>query len=234
MRRPIQKGNQFWNKEYRTKGHLALSDNPSEDLIKFTRFLEKEYGKKFLNSAASALDLGCGNGRNLIYLAKTFGIKGVGIDISSEAISLAKKLSEKLPIQYHTESIASSLPLPSGSQTLVLDMMTSHFLKKTDRENVLLEILRVLRPGGWLFWKTFLLDEDLHAKRLLKEHPALEEGSYIHPQIGEAEHVFTEEEIAKTLEEHFFIHKIYKSHRHLNRGKPWKRRSVSVYAEKIL
>ncbi|MEK7152305.1 MAG: class I SAM-dependent methyltransferase, partial [Patescibacteria group bacterium] len=64
-------GKTFWNKEYRQGEHLALSTRESEDLIKFTLWLKREYGGDFLNPSDSVLDLGCGNGRNLIYLAQT-------------------------------------------------------------------------------------------------------------------------------------------------------------------
>lgn len=231
--RKLGNGGEFWNKEYRGASHLALSDNPSEDLMKFTRWLEREHGREFLNRTASVLDLGCGNGRNLIWLARNFGTRGVGYDISNEAIALAKKLSEGLTIEYGIRSIALPFPLPDNSQTLVLDMMTSHFLKATERKNLLSEITRVLKPGGWLFWKTFLLDEDLHAQKLLRENPADEAGSYIHPKIGVAEHVSTEQEITEMLAPHFTVHKIAKSHRHLDHGRAAKRRSMSIYAEKI-
>lgn len=228
--RNILSGNRFWNKEYRDANHLALSENPSEDLVKFTRWLERRDGLKFFKKPWSVLDLGCGNGRNLLWLAENFGTRGIGYDISSEAVTLAKKLSGGLPIEYHVRSITELLPLPDASQTLVLDMMTSHFLKSSERASLLAETTRVLKPGGWLFWKTFLLDEDEHAKRLLRESPADEAGSYIHPKIGVAEHVFTEEEVTEALAPHFTIHKITKSHGH--RGPSGKRRSMSVYAEK--
>ena len=73
---------------------------------------------------------------------------------------------------------------------------------------------------------------ELHRLRLLRENPTEETGTYIHPKIGVAEHVFTEEEIKKTLEKDFTIHKIIKSHRHKNKGKAFKRRSISIYAER--
>lgn len=192
--------------------------NPSEDLEKFTRWLEREFGGKFLNSIVSVLDLGCGNGRNLIYLAETYGLRGVGYDISDQAIVQAKKLHAQVRSgdapYIAARSIAGPLPLPDNSQTIVLDMMVSHFLNKEERQALLKEIYRVLRPGGWLFIKTFLSDDDIHVQRLLREHPAEEVGSYIHPEIGVAEHAFSEEEIVEDLSELFFIHKITKSHRH--------------------
>jgi ubiquinone/menaquinone biosynthesis C-methylase UbiE len=112
-------------------------------------------------------------------------------------------------------------------------MMTSHFLKANERKNLISEITRVLKPGGFFFWKTFLLDEDQHAERLLKESPADEAGSYIHPKIGVAEHVFTENEVTEALKNNFTIHKITKSHHHLAHGQAAKRRSMSIYAQKI-
>lgn len=225
----------FWNKTYaRRHGaeYFALSTEPSEDLQKFTRWLEREHGRTFLNPRASALDLGCGNGRNLMYFAREYGMRGVGYDISSEAIKSARIVAGDLPLQFEVRSIAQPIPLPDESQTVVLDMMTSHFLHESERTALRAEIARVLRPEGWLFFKTFLLEEDEHAVRLLREHPADEAGSYIHPSIGALEHVSTEEEIRQTLGEHFAIHKISASHRHLRHGRAFKRRSVSVYAQK--
>lgn len=223
----------FWNKEYKFAQNLALSDNPSEDLLKFTRWLVRETAHSVLHKHNSILDLGAGNGRNLIYLAKEFGVSGVGYDISREAINQAVAKSKGLDLKYETRSIAEPLPVPNASQALVLDMMTSHFLNQVERQKLLGEIVRVLKPGGYLFLKTFLLDEDEHAKRLLREHPANEPGSYIHPKIGVAEHVFSEQELIDFLSPHFTIHKIVKSHRHIVRGHPAKRRSICVYGQLI-
>lgn len=222
----------FWNKEYKDSSHLALSNNPSEDLIKFARWLERAYGNEQLNHRNSVLDLGCGNGRNLIFLCSEYGLKGKGIDISKEAVEQAISQSNDLPIEYEVGSIANPLPVPDDSQMFVLDMMTSHFLNKEEREKLVKEIFRVLKPGGWLFFKTFLADEDAHVKRLIKENPASESGSYIHPKIGVAEHVFTETEVQELLSDMFTIEKITKSHGHLKNGQAHKRRSMSIYAQR--
>ncbi len=232
----------FWNKEYRRgakqkrrrgpESHLALSTEPSEDLLKFCRWLEREAGRKYLNPIASVLDLGCGNGRNLVYLAREYGLRAAGYDSSGVALAQARTLSAGLNLKFTEHSIAKPLLLPDASQTIVLDMMSSHFLNKIERENLRKEIARVLKPNGWLFYKTFLREEDEHAERLLREHPAGEEGTYLHPEIGVAEHVSTEEEIKSALEKDFFIHKINKSHRH-TREAGGKRRSISVYAQRV-
>ena len=233
------KKHDFWNAQYKKPTHLTLSDEPAEDLVKFTRWLEKNYGRKFLNVTAQAVDLGCGNGRNLIYLAKEFGMRGIGYDTSQTAIAQARTASETLIYQgkkllrFEVEDLRNSIPLPDSSVTLALDMMTSHALLRTEREHVRAEVLRVLKPGGWLFFKSFLLEGDQHAERLLKEHPGPEEGMYIHPEIGVPEYVWPEQTLREFFSPDFAIHHLEKSHKHRHAdGSAWKRRTVSVYLEK--
>lgn len=225
-------GATFWDKEYTKPEHLKLSTNESEDLAKFTRWILRRKRDDILSENASVTDVGCGNGRNLIYLARQFGMSGIGFDISSAAIAQAKKISEGLPISYSVYSADKTLPVPDASQKLVLDMMTSHFLDQAGRINLRDELHRVLEPGGFLFMKTFLKDGDLHTKRLLEERPGSEPSSYIHPVMGVAEYVYTEEELVAFLSERFIVRKIYRSHKHTSRGKARKRRTISIYAEK--
>ncbi len=225
-------GEAFCDAEYKNPEHLKLSSNPSEDLAKFTRWVIRRKREDVLSPEAHALDVGCGNGRNLIFLAKEFGNHGVGYDISKAAIAEAMAASKGLPIKYKARSIAGDLEVEDNSQDLVLDMMTSHFLKKDERLQLRDEIHRVLQPGGLLFMKTFLKDDDLHTKRLLKESPGKEAGAYIHPVMGVEEYVYSEEELVNFLTEKFIIHKIYRSHKHVSKGKARKRRTITIYAEK--
>lgn len=232
----MKKKRDFWNKEYTEARSFALSDEPAEDLIKFTRFLQRKSGKEFLNVTRRALDVGCGNGRNLIYLAEEFGMHGAGYDLSSVAIEEARKSAEEkeLKLDFFVQNLADPIPLPDGSVTIALDMMASHVLKKDEREKLRDELYRVLRPGGWLLFKSFLLEEDRNAQELLREHPGPEEGMYLHPRIKVAEYVWPNvEEVEAFFEDQFTIHKIDKSFKHVTRaGKPWKRRSVVAYLEK--
>ena len=160
----------FWNKEYKRPTHLALSTEPAEDLEKFTRWLERKYGRRILNPLTKVLDLGCGNGRNLIYLAKNFGCHGIGYDNSSEAIKQAISSAEtrfvltqpasgkvrpkqvSASLNFEVRSITEPIPLSDNSVNLVLDMMTSHILKQEERWQFREEIIRVLKTGGWLLF----------------------------------------------------------------------------------
>ncbi len=223
-------GATFWDREYTNPEHLKLSIIESGDLVKFTRWLGRQDDTSTL--ADSVFDAGCGNGRNLIYLATQFGMRGIGVDISSAAISQARKASVDLPIMYHVGSAGDPLPAENDSQSVALDMMTSHFLDKAGRLRLRDELHRILVPGGFLFMKTFLKDEDSHTARLLREHPGNEPGSYIHPVMGVAEYVYSEEELVAFLSEKFIVRKIYRSHRHATKGGTGKRRTISIYVEK--
>lgn len=225
-------GATFWDKEYTNPEHLKLSTNESEDLAKFTRWLERRKRVDLLTENESVIDVGCGNGRNLIFLHQQYGLSGFGVDISSAAISQAKKASADMNISYQVGSAADNLPVENESQALALDMMTSHFLNHDGRYQLREELFRVLKPGGFLFMKTFLKDGDLHTSRLLDEFPGAEENTYIHPVMGVAEFVYSEEELMAFLGERFIIRKVYRSHKHVSRGKARKRRTISVYAEK--
>ena len=110
--------------------------------------------------------------------------------------------------------------------------MTSHYLREAERLALIAEISRVLKPGGWLLHKTFLLNEDQNAERLLRKYPAGETNSYIHPTIGTLEHVSTEEEIRELYGPYFEILKVEKTGKHILHGKAGKRRSIIVYLQK--
>lgn len=228
----------FWNRQYAAPTHLELSDEPAEDFLKFCRAVERQHGRALMNVTMQAVDSGCGNGRNLLHLAKTYGMRGLGYDTSEEAIEQAKRkcVVDEIPsgrVQFLVRDVREPIPLPDASCSIALDMMVSHILKHDERETLLYEILRVLRPGGWLFFKSFLLEDDAHAARLLTEHPGPEAGMYIHPEIGVPEYVWTVGAIKKHFGDFFHIHKIEKSFKHRTReGRAWKRRTASVYLEK--
>lgn len=226
-------GATFWDREYTNPQHLKLSLSVSADLEKFIRWHERQKGiPPIFEAGLSAIDAGCGNGRNLVYLGILFGMKGIGVDISSAAIAQAKEASKELSITYHVGSAGDPLAAEDESQALAMDMMTSHFLTKEQRTQLRDELHRVLIPGGYLFMKTFLKDEDRHTVRLLKEFPGQEVGSYIHPVMGVAEYVYSEDELVAFLGEKFIIRKISRSHRHSTKGGAGKRRTISIYAEK--
>lgn len=255
----------FWNKEYKDPKHLTMSTEPSSDLLEFVTWAKRNAEWPAFPNHGLVVDVGCGNGRNLIPLCYEFNINGVGMDISEVALSQARNLTKTigvqaveegrninpgLKIEFKKRGAEEPLPFEDASVDVVLDMMVSHQLVKAKREQLAAECARIIKPYGWLFFKTFLLEGDLNAKRMLEEqgvnkdmvkkNPAFgdengipEKNSYIHSHTKGIEHVFTEEEVHELFGKHFKIYRVKKSHKHVKDGKPWKRRTMSVYMERL-
>ena len=107
------------------------------------------------------LDIGCGNCKNLVYLR---GLEMHGMDFSRKMIKSGKMHNDKRGFEIrYVVGDAHSLPYKDGSFDHVLATALYHHLEK-DRQNALLELFRILRPGGeafvtvWYRWKDrFLL-----------------------------------------------------------------------------
>jgi len=227
---------EFWNKEYKDPTMFLLSEEVSADLVKFVRWLPKEYGKDMLRPDLVVLDAGTGNGRNLLWLNDNFRVKGYGYDISDEGIAQAKNAASKLKwgskLEFSVRSLGDLIPLPDESVDIVLDMMSSHFLKNEERARFISEVARVLKPQGVLFFKSFYAERDTHTKELLEKHGAGEENAYIHPKLKVYEYVWTDKALAESFEDKFILMKKELSGKHHLKGKPAKRRSVVCYWEK--
>ncbi len=88
------------------------------------------------------LDLGCGLGATLRYLAADYGLAAFGVDISSVLLGRAGRAEGV----FYTQARSEKLPLASGSMDAVISECT---LSLFDAELALTEVIRVLRPGGW-------------------------------------------------------------------------------------
>ncbi len=227
---------EFWNKEYKDPGMFALSDEVSADLVKFTRWMQKEYGKDVLRSDITVLDAGCGNGRNLLWMNEQFRVHGYGYDISDQAIEQAKAVAAKQQwgskLTFVVRSLDQLLPLENESVDIVIDAMSSHFLKNVERARYVSELARVVKPQGVIFFKSFYAERDSHTKELLEKHGAGEENAYIHPKLKVYEYVWTDAALEASFGEHFILMKKELSGKHHIKGKPAKRRSVVCYFEK--
>lgn len=227
---------EFWNKEYKDPGMFALSDEVSADLVKFVRWMKREYGDDVLRPDVTVLDAGCGNGRNLLWLNEQFRVRGYGYDISDEAIKQAQTTASRQQwgskLTFVVRSLDELLPLPDESVDIVIDAMSSHFLKNVERARFIGELARVLKPQGVIFFKSFYAERDSHTKELLEKHGAGEENAYIHPKLKVYEYVWTDDALAQSFGEHFILMHKEASGKHHIKGKPAKRRSVVCYFER--
>ena len=109
-----------------------------------------------------ALDLACGAGRHLKELRRR-RIAAVGLDLSFPLLQRAREAELHV-----VRGDMRDLPFQAGAFSLVTNFFTSfgYFTDPEDDINVLQEVRRTLRPGGW-FAFDFLNDE--HVRNHLRE-----------------------------------------------------------------
>jgi SAM-dependent methyltransferase len=99
------------------------------------------------------LDVGCGAGQELLPFVQTLRARGAGVDISPEAVEIARKQFARLGCSGCTEffcSPAESLPFTNDSFELVMCRLALPYVANTE---ALAEMARVLQPGGLLILK---------------------------------------------------------------------------------
>jgi len=104
--------------------------------------------------AGPALDLGCGTGTNVIYLA-LHGWKAIGVDFSPLAILQARQKAKDIPGATFIEGDVSQLSHLGidGPFDFVLDIGCFHGLPAHARQAYAREVARVTRPGAlFMIW----------------------------------------------------------------------------------
>ena len=125
-----------------------------------------------LKSGEIVLDLGSGPGFDAFLAAKSVGSEGkvIGVDMTPEMISKAKKNAEKLNVtnvEFRLGEI-EKLPVPDNSVDAVLSNCVINL--SPDKGAVYREIFRVLRPGGRISISDVLSSGELPKE--IKDNPA--------------------------------------------------------------
>ena len=121
---------------------------------------------KHVERSGSVLDLGCGNGRHAVTLAKA-GYEVVGLDISLRQLQKAqnKAAEAKIDLQIVRADMLQ-LPFHTGTFSLVASLDTSfgYFSNEADAIQTLQEATRVLSQDGLLILDIF------NRERMLQRH----------------------------------------------------------------
>src|SRR5215211_4692110 len=103
-----------------------------------------------LQSGQQVLDIGCGTG-SLVVLMKRLhpNVNVVGLDPDPQALARAKRKAARatLGIQFD-QGFADELPYPDASMDQVVSSLMFHHLERDDKDGMLGEVQRVLKPGG--------------------------------------------------------------------------------------
>jgi len=128
-----------WPRFLRKKGFKKVYKPRDAKFKKILDLLGIEKEKK-------VLDVGCSDGVFLERIARSYQVSGVGVDISPLSIKRAKADSG-LAIKFFVAD-ACKLPFAARSFDFVFSFDTLEHIK--DKKGAILEMARVLRPGGKL------------------------------------------------------------------------------------
>ena len=128
-----------------------------------------------LREGETVLDLGSGGGIDVILSAKRVGPTGVayGLDMTDEMLALARRNAQEAGVTnvHFLKGVIEQIPLPAGSVDVVISNCVINL--SVDKPAVLMEIARVLRPGGRLGIS------DVVAEDRLSVDERAERGSYV-------------------------------------------------------
>jgi SAM-dependent methyltransferase len=133
----------WWNGFYedRAKPCPFFAESPDESLV--------HWCNEGLLRPGTALDLGCGNGRNAIFLARQgFVVKGV--DYSQKAIDWAteRATDADVALPFHCQSVFD-FAYDAGTYDLIYDSGCFHHLPPHRRLGYAELVTSALKPGGW-------------------------------------------------------------------------------------
>jgi len=145
----MRKQREIWQQEHTNPSTLlSLADSKPSGAV--------EFFFKFLQTndiiSGKVIDIGCGKGRNLVYLAKQ-GFEVWGIDYIQEALDSALKFAYSLNIEKNVHLVKSGIderwPFEENFFDVAVDCFSSIDIETVEGRAVYLkELKRTLKPGG--------------------------------------------------------------------------------------
>lgn len=132
-----------WDAVFAEQGRVF--DEPHEDVPPMALMLKDQ-------GASTVLDLGCGTGRHVVYLARC-GFSVFGLDRSAEGIAAARRwlADEGLEADLCVQSMTKRFPYADGCFDAVVSVQVIHHADIATIRGIVAEISRVLKQGGFLF-----------------------------------------------------------------------------------
>lgn len=196
-----RKQQKIWETEHLNSTTLPSvgGEKPSGTVVDFLEFLKTNN----LVSGKRLVDIGCGKGRNAIYLAQA-GLSVYGLDYIDKAIEHAKEQAKINSLEEKTNfsvgGIDTTWNFPDNYFDLALDCFASIDVEtKEGREFYKKEMFRTLKPGGYAL-VCVVSANDIFEAELMKNSPGKEPNSSIWPS-GKFQKNYTKDELKNFYKE---------------------------------
>lgn len=141
----------YWNSYYKRK--IEAIQKPSDFAKEVLSYMQE--GKKLL-------DIGCGNGRDSVFFAKQ-KINVTGLDLSEEAIWQLDQLQLK-HANFICDDFVSSKVLYQIQYDYFYSRWTMHAISEQQEDELLQNIYKSMKWGGFLFVEARSIHDDLYGK----------------------------------------------------------------------
>lgn len=165
-----------WDAEY-SKNRQIWGERPSELALEAAKRLVRHKGRPL-----RVLDLGCGYGRDTIYISKSLGFRILGIDISEKAIDLARENAINA-LAKQAEFKVTDFRHLHGLYDAVLVSNLYHLFDPLSRRDLVAHAVRLLVPSGTLFMNAISVHDKEHyglGTPVSGEENTWIDGKYIH------------------------------------------------------
>lgn len=190
----MRKQQEVWQQEHeKTNSIPSLSSSePARGVVKFVEFL-KNNGIQ----SGKAVDIGCGKGRNTVYLAKS-GFETYGIDYIPTAIRMARQLAEKNGVAQRVKlkmaEIDKPWPFEDEFFDVAIDSYSSIDIETLQGRQIYKdEMLRTLKKGGYARVMVVSARDEIESE-FIKSNPGQEKNSVVWPS-GKFQKDYDEEEL---------------------------------------
>jgi SAM-dependent methyltransferase len=149
----------YWDGAYRT-GRKLWGERPSEVARAIGQFFEKE---KIPTAGKRMLEVGCGYGRDALYLADRWKVRTVGVDPSGQAIEMARAdltANTRRKVEFRQ---ARFQDVADGTFDLVYAANLYQILSPEERDQFCVAAAEWLAPGGLLLLGTLSSRDPEHA-----------------------------------------------------------------------
>ncbi|MBV9751470.1 MAG: class I SAM-dependent methyltransferase [Hyphomicrobiales bacterium] len=103
------------------------------------------------SAALRLLDFGCGVGGSLPHLRNEFpDAELIGVDVSRKSLDIAERRYPGLA-KLVTLSETDAMPLPQEDVDVAFSSCVFHHIPEGEHHRILVDLRRVIRPGGFLF-----------------------------------------------------------------------------------
>lgn len=139
----LREPTQFWNDFYtdRSKPIPFFRNSPDENLV--------SYFERNLLNPSKVLELGCGPGRNAIFLAKK-GCSVDAVDISSETLKWAEERASENGVEINfVHRNIFELPIEEGAYDFIFDSGCFHHIAPHRRISYMDLVKKALKPKGF-------------------------------------------------------------------------------------